>query len=270
MRITVALAMLCSCALERSAAPQRIVDSGSPRDGGPNRDAGSLDAGPSRDAGCGGPPRCEGEVLVRCEDGREERRDCAAEGSFCRGGSCEARVCEPDTVTCVEGASVTCDSRGESATSEPCAHGCDPATGECVDAPDCPFDVEPLPLGTTTFDLCEYESNHLQESMEGCTAVGQANGRERVFFVSLSEATKVQVDAVDADEDVFIDTLVYIRSDCDRPESQVACEDDSPGFGESRLTTTLDAGTYFVFVDHWANTSSCGDVRMYVELGDDE
>ncbi len=78
--------------------------------------------------------------------------------------------------------------------------------------------------------------------------------------------------------------ILYIRRACDDPSSQIVCADDVPCmastaeppacFGEvdvrqSRVTVTLPAGTYYVFVDAFEYTSSgidftCGTVELSV------
>jgi hypothetical protein len=58
------------------------------------------------------------------------------------------------------------------------------------------------------------------------------------------------------------DTVLYVRrDDCYGPE--VGCDDDGGGWPASSLTLSLEAGTYYIFVDGWSS-SSCGDYVLNV------
>jgi hypothetical protein len=79
-----------------------------------------------------------------------------------------------------------------------------------------------------------------------------------VYVGSLYWPMTVQIDTTGSS----YDTVLYVRQgDCYGPE--VGCDDDGGGWPASSLTLSLDAGTYYIFVDGWSS-SSCGDYVLNV------
>jgi hypothetical protein len=61
------------------------------------------------------------------------------------------------------------------------------------------------------------------------------------------------------------DGALYLRRDCIDASTEVACNDDSPDNTHSMIDTTLDRGTYYVFVDGFADRNQ-GSFTMDVDV----
>jgi cysteine-rich repeat protein len=176
--------------------------------------------------------------------------------STCSWGSCTppAETCngrDDDCVggadngfACVQGASESCTvgactgTRTCSATCEwgACALGPAPANDVCSGT---------VPLLETaravTGSTCTATDDTTWTAGAGCTA--SAGGRDVFYRLVLAARSEVTLTVAAA-----FNTMLYVRqTDC--TGTQVACNDDGPSGGGSSLTTTLNAGTYFVVVD---------------------
>jgi len=270
----------------------------------PGVDAGTvmlMDSGPTtRDAGtrpdaggmmCAeGTSRCAGDTLFTCAGGMELPQDCQAMGAFCSGDACSPHVCTPNQRECSSGgtAVLSCSARGDLVSRDACPNGCDPDTLAC--RPDggggCADDADTIEIGEShTINLCEDDNTNTHESSAECTSSGDANLGDRVFSLTVERRQRLTIELTDVDEASAIDTILYIRSVCDRTDSQLACDDDVPCdestaeppacFGEvdlrqSRIETTLDPGTYYIVIDGFNYRTdrvsfSCGDVELSVE-----
>ncbi|MCC6878142.1 MAG: hypothetical protein IT378_27765 [Sandaracinaceae bacterium] len=264
-------------------------------------DSGTADAGmvPQPDSGPppvdGGPAdafvpsctngtaRCEGEVLVRCDGGREVRTDCAADASYCDGTECRAQVCDPGSITCSGSglSSIVCNDRGSAATTTPCANGCDPASGMCRDRPPACAGLPAVELNAPlTFNLCTETDGDTYVVSTGCPANTRADSGDRTFVLTIARAGTYMIDLRDADTSRGIDTAVYLRRSCDDATSQIACDDDVPcnmsdimtgcsssgvQVRQSRIVTALEPGTYYVVADAFVYDSfQCGQVLLRV------
>jgi hypothetical protein len=276
------LLLLGGCSVLTSTDP--IPPSGS--DGGdvPKRDAGpprpGEDAGPPgrRDAGeprpCEGDARCEGNTLVECIGGVEERTNCAP-------GSCGGfppdciEACTPGEAFCDGDALVVCDASG-ALIREPCPFGCDPGENACTPMPSACAGVETIGSGGHDFDTCESTNTTSPVAMDDCDA--SANGRDLVFRLELERGRAVSI-RLSEDSDTPMDTVLYLRTSCEDPASQIACTDDDRCFtcpggvdvGESSINTFLEAGEYFVVVDTYdymveGRRFGCGSVRLDVSF----
>lgn len=76
-------------------------------------------------------------------------------------------------------------------------------------------------------------------------ACAAANGPEHVFPFTLTTRTGVQLDTGGS----MFDTVLYVRSRCDSPMGQVACNDDVAGNNSAFVRAVLDPGTYYAVVD---------------------
>lgn len=76
-------------------------------------------------------------------------------------------------------------------------------------------------------------------------ACAAANGPEHVFPFTLSTRTGLQLDTTGS----MFDTVLYVRSRCDSPMGQVACNDDVAGNNSAFVRAVLDPGTYYAVVD---------------------
>ncbi len=292
----VALSMSAGCSAIVSPDVSRLGgDPGGP-DGGRDsgivlRDGSAVDARDGPDGGGvdGGPPSCEaqppvceGNVLVQCVGGTLRRTDCSATGGVCAMSSgaaaCSGGGCTPFAVSCDGDELVTCSAEGTESRMT-CPTGCDPAARACRGAMVCPG-VEALAPGVVRFDLCAERDARTFVPAEGCLVDLRANTGDRVYRLDIEHASNIQLDLRD-DDDAAIDTVLYIRRDCDDAASQFACNDDIPcamsdvtgacidGFQvrHSRLTLHLEPGTYYVVADAYSYSTSgltfgCGNVSL--------
>ena len=84
---------------------------------------------------------------------------------------------------------------------------------------------------------------------------GETGAPELVYQITLERRQQV---TVAVEQGAGYDGTVYIRSGtCDDPSGEVAgaCNDDDGDTSHSRITTALDPGTYFIFVDGFAHNA---------------
>ncbi len=244
-----------------------------PIDGGA-MDAGPTDAGPA-DGGAGdagpcspGVASCTGDVLTRCTTGARVRTDCTSMNAYCgvtgAGPGCVPWVCTPGTARCAASATTSylCDARGSSEMPTACPYGCNPVTGVCSPMTACPLSFIDVDLGSTEmFSACMDTNDFTEVHTTDCSADG--NGPDRLFRLTLTRTTDVDLDVQDNDMLAQIDTLLYVRTTCDDQSSQVACDDNVACASsydrtncvagiqprEARIQTTLGPGTYYIVVD---------------------
>jgi hypothetical protein len=102
----------------------------------------------------------------------------------------------------------------------------------------------PLPLAigqTVTGDTSRGRNNH-----NGSCAEGEAG--EIVYALQVERRMLV---TIAAEQDY--DGALYLRSDCDDQESEVACNDDDQNTSHSRIAQVLEPGTYYVFADGYSD-----------------
>lgn len=245
-----------------------------------------VDSGPPVE--CGDTPRCEGDNLVSCIGGMEVRQDCRARDAYCDSGACVDWVCEPGSRACTDdltGVEI-CDARGRMTAVTPCTGGaCDPDTGRCSDAPSSCEGLPELEVGdTVTVDLCaESDDETFQPMGPNCSSDTPARTGDRVFALRVESTQNLVIQLQDDDARAAIDTIVYVRSICDRPGSQLACDDDEPcsgipfpgactdgvALGLSRIRDRFEPGVYYVVVDAFEYTRGerrygCGEVELTV------
>jgi len=92
------------------------------------------------------------------------------------------------------------------------------------------------------------------------TCAGNAQSNDLVYRLQLTRRSRVVITS-----EQQYDGAIYIRRDCTDMTTEVACNDDEGDNRHSRVETTLDAGTYYVFVDGFANNSQ-GSFTMDVEV----
>lgn len=241
-----------------------------------------------------------GLVLLSCSDDGLDigRIRCASRDAYCgtdRAGnaSCIERDCDPGERTCsADGSSVVaCNEIGSGFTDvvEECEEGCaddgESCAGGTVDPPPSTCDLADFTLltpGELEFSLCDESDSASNEESDACRY--NYDGNDRTFALVLTERTDVVLDLRDNDGEAAIDTVLYVRRDCDDASSQIACDDDVSCDSsdvdtggcvggsqprQSRVELTLDAGTYFVVADQYSYTSrrtgtrfGCGDVLL--------
>ncbi len=240
-----------------------------------------------------GESRCDGDIQVVCTTGgRLQETFCQNDGAFCEVGRGSARcrewVCDPGSSRCLDARTVgVCNERGsEFAFVSPCDNGCDPQAAECREAPagQCEDEdaIAVLEPGATQVDLCATEDRQFNVQSGDCGADGRRfAGRDATFRLVLDAPSLVNLDLRDADEQVAIDTVLYVQSTCGAVDSQIACHDDleceqsdieqgcdgGRQVRHSRLELRLDAGEYFVVADQYTydrrgSSFACGDVTL--------
>ena len=155
-----------------------------------------------------------------------------------------------------------------------------PHPGECA--------LEDVPLlepGTLRFDLClgaeQFGNLH---DLPDCPSTGDDfPGRDRIFRIELDRARRVRLQLKDDDDEVGIDTVLYVRTACEDETSQILCHDDVlcrdsdiefgcddpnlPQVRHSFIEAELEAGTYYVIADQYSyNNFTCGLVELIYEL----
>ncbi len=89
----------------------------------------------------------------------------------------------------------------------------------------------------------------------------EALSHDRVYVLRLPRAARVSL-RLAAD----FDAVLYVRSRCDDPVTELACNDDAEDDQHAALDLDLPAGTYWVFVDGY-DTDSDGDYVLGVTTG---
>lgn len=92
------------------------------------------------------------------------------------------------------------------------------------------------------------------------TCAGGAASNDLVYRLVLTQRSRVRISATQQ-----YDGAIYIRRDCADPGTELACNDDAQDNRHSAVEAVLDRGTYFVFVDGFANSSQ-GSFTMDVEV----
>ncbi|MBU1218306.1 hypothetical protein KKF34_15545 [Myxococcota bacterium] len=168
-------------------------------------------------------------------------------------GNCVEDPCDPNP--CTDEHKTTCNALLPSYT---CS--CDPGYVEdplnndsCI--------INPNPQGESCVDPIELTG--LTGSVSGSTtdASGEitgscgGQGADRVYFFTTSEQMRVRFSSSG------FDTVLYIRTDCTNPSSEISCNDEGGGeWGSSEISTTLEPGTYFLIVDSWDES---GDYNLF-------
>jgi len=202
-----------------------------------------------RRADCGDP-----QAEVACnDDAEEEREDLSSQIDLQVEAGVEYFIFV-DTFDEGEGGAFVVDIRPG-----PCDQG--PPPGLCDGPDDCPGGV--CLNGICTYDggadACETPPREILQfgaylgdtveaaAVQGAACGAGARGREAVFGLEFEEDTQVCLTTVTS----AIDTVLHVRTDCDDPETEVACNDDHAD-GDTSSGLTLDAAAaqhYSIFVD---------------------
>lgn len=92
------------------------------------------------------------------------------------------------------------------------------------------------------------------------TCAGGARSPDQVYAVDVGARSRMRVRMQST-----YDGAIYVRSDCQNPNSEVACNDDHRDTRHSLLVTTVDPGRYYVYVDGFSE-SNAGDFSMRADL----
>lgn len=93
------------------------------------------------------------------------------------------------------------------------------------------------------------------------TCAGGARSPDLVYRLVLRRTQRVRISSEQSD----FDGAIYMRSDCLDGNTEVACNDDAGDNRHSLIEVTLQAGTYFVFVDGYASGNQ-GRFTLDVDL----
>ncbi len=117
--------------------------------------------------------------------------------------------------------------------------------------------IQPLPDGGIMGQFMPGNSGELKSPECG------GNGQEHVYVYTATgpEALLITTDFAETN----VDTVVYVRSDCDNSSTELGCNDDNGTNDNSTLIVDrVEAGSYFVVVDT-ANSNGSGDYRLEVQ-----
>ena len=99
-----------------------------------------------------------------------------------------------------------------------------------------------------------------QPSYFTATCAGGARSPDRVYAIDVQARSRLRLRMQST-----YDGALYVRSSCEDPNSEVACNDDHPDTRHSMVTTTLDPGRYFVYADGFSSGSQ-GDYSLRADL----
>lgn len=150
----------------------------------------------------------------------------------------------------------------------------------------CPHDGIPtlVPGERLEINLCGTADDHEQSD---ATCGRAAHGEDSLVRVQIEARGRYRLTLRDVDGPVAIDTVLYLRSDCEVGESEFACDDDvdcddadedlranceggrQPR--QSRLDVRLERGSYFAVIDSVERDGfRCGLVQLRLRArGDD-
>jgi hypothetical protein len=92
------------------------------------------------------------------------------------------------------------------------------------------------------------------------SCAGGARSNDTIYRLVLTRRSRVTLRSTQQ-----YDGALYIRTDCLDGATEVACNDDQGDNRHSLIETTLDAGTYYVFVDGFSGNSQ-GSFELEVEV----
>jgi hypothetical protein len=212
--------------------------------------------------------RCDGDVIVRCVDGVPSRQDCNEAGAYCELGACVPRVCIPNAVTCEAAMETRCDARGQASSTTDCSRGCTPGAG-CNPAPACTLSVvsQTVQIGTRySVNPCG-DGDDVVFTAASCARVSRS-GPDLIARLDIATAGRFRIDLDRRFSGT--DPLLYIRSACADPSSELACNDDeNGGTRDARIDVDLTPGGYFLIIDTFRDDGEsleerCGE--MYLEV----
>lgn len=99
-----------------------------------------------------------------------------------------------------------------------------------------------------------------QPSYFTATCAGGARSPDRVYTLDVAARSRMRLRM-----QATYDGAIYVRSDCQNPNSELACNDDHRDTRHSMLVTTLDPGRYYVYADGFSDGNS-GDYSLRADL----
>lgn len=92
------------------------------------------------------------------------------------------------------------------------------------------------------------------------TCAGGARSPDRVYTLDVPSRSRMRLRMQSN-----YDGAIYVRRDCQNPNSELACNDDHRDTQHSMLVTTLDQGRYYIFADGFSNNQA-GDYSLRADL----
>jgi hypothetical protein len=92
------------------------------------------------------------------------------------------------------------------------------------------------------------------------TCAGGARSPDRVYAIDVPSRSRMRVRMQST-----YDGAIYVRSDCQNPNAEIACNDDHRDTRHSMLVTTVDPGRYYIFADGFSSGSQ-GDYSLRADL----
>jgi hypothetical protein len=106
--------------------------------------------------------------------------------------------------------------------------------------------------------------NNFTGSCGGPYQFEHGEGADLVYQFTLEKTTHVVIQTLAVEKEKRYDTILYLRTECANPDTEVVCDDDS-GDGEQvidQIDVRLQAGTYFLFVDGRTVYGDSGEFSM--------
>ena len=197
------------------------------------------------------------ESLIReCNDeldnDGDERIDAADPG--CRNGLDNDEGDPPTPPDCADGVDNDADGRVD----WPDDDGCE-AAGDTTEEVQCLAVDDVIEIGQEG-GLVPIDTRNRANVYRGTCGGG---GPEQVVALVLEVPAEVIVETTNAD----YDTLMFMRSGCDDPDSQIGCNDDGGQGLMSRIDAgRLEPGTYYIFVDGFGARAGVSDLSIQTEL----
>lgn len=92
------------------------------------------------------------------------------------------------------------------------------------------------------------------------TCAGGARSPDRVYTLDVQARSRLRLRMQST-----YDGAIYVRSDCQNPNSELACNDDHRDTRHSMLVTTVDPGRYYVYADGFSDQNA-GDYSMRADV----
>ncbi|MCB9592926.1 MAG: pre-peptidase C-terminal domain-containing protein [Sandaracinaceae bacterium] len=92
------------------------------------------------------------------------------------------------------------------------------------------------------------------------TCAGGARSPDRVYTFDVATRSRMRLRMQST-----YDGAIYMRSDCQNPNSEIACNDDHRDTRHSMLVTTLDPGRYYIYADGFSD-GSAGDYSLRADV----
>ncbi|MBK9035420.1 MAG: PPC domain-containing protein [Myxococcales bacterium] len=147
-----------------------------------------------------------------------------------------------------------------------------PAPDARIDAAGSDGGLDPLACGTGTpivpLPPSGVATGTASASTPGNVSSTTCNGRGAETAYVFTVDHTVTLDATTDDPATTLDTVLYVRSACQDPTTELACADDLGATNpRSHLTVALPAGTYYLIVDG-RNVGSAGAYTLSVRLAE--